>query len=200
MNCHKEYETYQNYLNRNTFGNFCSKKCYNEYRRVSIDYSKKYRTMALKYYDHKCENCGWSNGIVDCLDVHHIDENHQNNNIENLIILCPTCHSIITRGWGKIINRKMQLFSERHPKEKEIFLLSKDEAIHKLKMKLDDLKKLDLTQFGVYAQMARKWNVSPTNSRQFILKISKKLADGKSEDEIIDDLIKFTPFKKDNSI
>ena len=30
------------------------------------------------------------------LEVHHIDENRQNNNPSNLIILCPTCHKKLT--------------------------------------------------------------------------------------------------------
>lgn len=31
-------------------------------------------------------------------EVHHIDENPSNNSINNLLLLCPTCHSKITKG------------------------------------------------------------------------------------------------------
>lgn len=43
----------------------------------------------------KCEQCGitqWLGQPIN-LEVHHIDFNHQNNNEENLILLCPNCHS-----------------------------------------------------------------------------------------------------------
>jgi 5-methylcytosine-specific restriction endonuclease McrA len=37
----------------------------------------------------RCAECG-ATGVV--LDVHHIDENHQNNDPANLMVLCHTCH------------------------------------------------------------------------------------------------------------
>lgn len=54
-----------------------------------------YRNQALNAYPHKCAVCGWDED-VDILQVHHIDENRENNDINNLIILCPTCHWKIT--------------------------------------------------------------------------------------------------------
>lgn len=42
-----------------------------------------------------CELCGiteW-NGKDIVFQLHHKDGNHKNNNIENLILLCPNCHS-----------------------------------------------------------------------------------------------------------
>ena len=51
---------------------------------------------------HKCENCGNSEwcGEPIKLEVHHIDGDRTNNNIENLQLLCPNCHSI-TPNWRK---------------------------------------------------------------------------------------------------
>lgn len=46
--------------------------------------------------EDKCELCGityWQ-GIHLPLELHHKDCNHFNNNLDNLIILCPNCHSI----------------------------------------------------------------------------------------------------------
>lgn len=42
-----------------------------------------------------CEICGISewNGKRITLDLHHIDGNSKNHNINNLLILCPNCHS-----------------------------------------------------------------------------------------------------------
>ena len=49
----------------------------------------------LKEKPYKCEKCGisqWQNESI-TLEVHHIDENHNNNDINNLQLLCPNCHS-----------------------------------------------------------------------------------------------------------
>lgn len=42
---------------------------------------------------NECERCGY-NEFKSCLHVHHIDENHNNNDSSNLIVLCANCH------WG----------------------------------------------------------------------------------------------------
>ena len=46
--------------------------------------------------EQKCELCGVSEwqGRPLPLELHHKDGNHYNNEIENLVILCPNCHSI----------------------------------------------------------------------------------------------------------
>lgn len=44
--------------------------------------------------ENKCEKCGiteWLGGEAP-LELHHIDGNHHNNKLENLIILCSNCH------------------------------------------------------------------------------------------------------------
>jgi len=58
-----------------------------------IDNSKyKYYNKAKAYYGNVCMDCGWSK-YSEVLQVHHLDENRKNNSIENLIVLCPTCHN-----------------------------------------------------------------------------------------------------------
>ncbi|OGI14978.1 hypothetical protein A3K63_03060 [Candidatus Micrarchaeota archaeon RBG_16_49_10] len=41
--------------------------------------------------ENACQHCGNSNVK---LHIHHIDKNPENNNLSNLIVLCPDCHSI----------------------------------------------------------------------------------------------------------
>lgn len=44
----------------------------------------------------RCPFCGSAD--VDHFQFHHIDEQPQNNDPTNLLMLCPTCHSKITKG------------------------------------------------------------------------------------------------------
>ena len=39
----------------------------------------------------KCEKCGYNK--TEILEIHHKDKNRNNNNLDNLILICPNCHS-----------------------------------------------------------------------------------------------------------
>lgn len=39
-----------------------------------------------------CMKCGY-NSVPEILELHHIDRNDKNNNKNNLMLLCPNCHS-----------------------------------------------------------------------------------------------------------
>lgn len=56
----------------------------------------KEKLFTLGYKERKCEKCGcgteWE-GKPLTLELHHKDGNHYNNNLDNLEILCPNCHS-----------------------------------------------------------------------------------------------------------
>ena len=68
-----------------------------------------YRGHSLKNYiirnnikRWKCECCGrtkWKGENIP-LQLHHIDGDHYNNNINNLQLLCPNCHAM-TDNYGK---------------------------------------------------------------------------------------------------
>ena len=57
--------------------------------------SQKLMKLLIKEIDSKCPlpNCGDKN--IEIFHVHHLDNNPQNNSFENLIYLCPSCHSKI---------------------------------------------------------------------------------------------------------
>ena len=66
----------------------------------SSDLKKKLITLKLK--ENQCEMCGiteWENKNI-VLQLHHIDGDHTNNELDNLQILCPNCHSQ-TNNYGK---------------------------------------------------------------------------------------------------
>lgn len=54
--------------------------------------SLKKRLIKKGIKENKCEVCGISGDEI-ILELHHIDGNHYNNELENLQLLCPNCHS-----------------------------------------------------------------------------------------------------------
>lgn len=92
---------------------FCSSTCqqnmmYQDYIRrwkeglengIKGDYqiSGYIRRYLFEKYDGKCARCGWheTNPYTKKipLEIEHIDGNYMNNNEDNLILLCPNCHS-----------------------------------------------------------------------------------------------------------
>lgn len=65
-----------------------------------------YRKIAFRNYSHECSNCKWDED-ENILEVHHIDGNRQNSKLNNLIILCPTCHRKLTSGLYLLENQKI---------------------------------------------------------------------------------------------
>ena len=53
-----------------------------------------YRDRAFKEFVHSCSVCGYDE-YKNVLVVHHKDYDRNNNNMDNLQILCPTCHAVI---------------------------------------------------------------------------------------------------------
>jgi len=52
------------------------------------------RLLNEGYFEHQCQGCGakeWRGDSIP-LELHHIDCNHHNNSLDNLMILCPNCH------------------------------------------------------------------------------------------------------------
>ena len=63
-------------------------------------------TWGLK--ENKCEKCElteWLGNIIK-VELHHIDGNRQNNNLNNLQLLCPNCHSFTDNFRGSNQKRK----------------------------------------------------------------------------------------------
>jgi Zn finger protein HypA/HybF involved in hydrogenase expression len=83
----------------NSYGKYCSNKCQKEfemYQKVSQGIAS-HRTLKRYFMTKhgKCSECGiadWKNAPI-VLELDHIDGNHKNNDLENLRLLCPNCHS-----------------------------------------------------------------------------------------------------------
>ena len=82
---------------------FCSRKCKDIAQRIEglsdiqphhygIGNSvRRYRALALRTYPNKCIDCEYDK-FVDVLEVHHLNGNRNISNVDNLVIVCPTCH------------------------------------------------------------------------------------------------------------
>lgn len=100
--------------------NYCSNKCQKdkEYEKYISDWklgkndgmrgNYQISLHIVRYlkekYNYSCSECGWSkvnpytNKIP--LEVEHIDGNYLNNNENNLLLLCPNCHSLTSTYKG----------------------------------------------------------------------------------------------------
>lgn len=81
--------------------------------------------------EEKCEFCNNTNwmGKPIPLDLHHINGNHFDNRLENLIIICPNCHRL-TNNWGSknaAIDLMMKQIAEQSAEDKKQFLLLREE-------------------------------------------------------------------------
>lgn len=65
-------------------------------QRTKIPQLNKVRSILQKDIDSTCPIC--SSDDVEHFQIHHMDENPSNHHLDNLILICPTCHSKITKG------------------------------------------------------------------------------------------------------
>lgn len=125
--CNKLFERVPSKIKNSKSGlYFCSKHCKDKAQRIGgckeiqpSHYGKgltTYRSIAFREYDAKCEICGYSNHL-EILEVHHIDKNRENNDISNLIILCPNCHAALTYKHATLKDRKLVWKKQNDRKE-----------------------------------------------------------------------------------
>ena len=101
LNCNKEYK-----VGKNSTGKFCCNECCVEYKLKQTDMliesgfnvsHRKFKSYLMRHHN-KCMNpdCKWNwdgdNNPI--LELHHKDGNHNNNTLENCLLLCPNCHSL----------------------------------------------------------------------------------------------------------
>ena len=78
--------------------------------KTNIPQKNKVRSELQKEINSICPFC--KSEEVGHFEIHHIDENPSNHIIENLILVCPTCHSKITKediSQREVIDKKRNL-------------------------------------------------------------------------------------------
>lgn len=74
-----------------------------------------------KIKEHKCEICKlkeWQ-GVLIPIELHHIDGDRFNNNLDNLQILCPNCHALTDNHAGKNTRKIRENIIKVKEKEKK---------------------------------------------------------------------------------
>lgn len=105
---------------------YCSNQCQREHQKQIIFQKiesgdttlnhRQYRKYLIHKYGNKCMKCGWSkvnpkSGRVP-IQLEHKDGNPENNDLSNLELLCPNCHSLtptymgLNRGNGRYKRRE----------------------------------------------------------------------------------------------
>jgi hypothetical protein len=100
IECQKQYE-YKKYIED-------WKKGIKDGMRGSYQISMYIKEYLYNKYNSKCARCGWgeknpyTKNIP--LEIEHIDGNFLNNKEDNLILLCPNCHSLTSTYKGANVN------------------------------------------------------------------------------------------------
>lgn len=116
------------------------------------------RLIDEKLKEYKCELCSnteWLGKPIP-LELHHINGVHTDNRLENLQILCPTCHSYIESE--KRAQEKERIKKEKIVKQKSTKCPSKEDLI-------EDFKTLKS-----FLQVGKKYKVSDNAVRKWCKK------------------------------
>jgi len=105
LSCGKQIPERNKYCNNVCQGDYAYKVWVDEWKsgnktglRGEYGISQQLKRYLFEKYDNKCSICGWgetnpTSGTIP-LEIEHIDGNFENNEEENLTLLCPNHHSL----------------------------------------------------------------------------------------------------------
>ena len=78
-------------------------------------------------------------GVPIALELHHVNGNHYDNRLENLLVLCPNCHAL-TDSHTNIdqLNALVENQKELAPKIQEALLVTKEQKEKEFKIKSEE--------------------------------------------------------------
>ena len=130
---------------------------YNKFQEETKYHRDSFISPLIKLRGRKCEKCGieeWLGQPIN-LEVHHIDGDRTNNNLENLQLLCPNCHSYTPNFRRK--NDKREISDEEFIKA-----LAENKSIRQA------LIQLNITPAG--GNYERAWNLIYENNIEHLKK------------------------------
>lgn len=146
-------------------------------REIKSDTLKK-RLISLGMKKKICEECGildW-NGKYLSFELHHIDGNHYNNNLDNLRMLCPNCH-YTTHNLQREQKKEKQKINKK--------IIKGNVRVANLKPNLRKVDRpeyqtlIDMTKEIGFCATSRKFGVTDNTIRKWI-----KMYEKYSEDQI----------------
>ena len=147
--------------------------------RVKITSGKlRIKLLAEGLKENKCEICGitkWHGKPIVC-QLHHIDGNNQNNNLENLQILCPNCHSQTENYCGSANVNKTKYYCKDCGKEINKGSVYCTICSHKHTRKVKDRpskEKLlqDFKELKSFVKIGAKYGVSDNAIRKWFIQV-----------------------------
>lgn len=147
--------------------------------RVKITSGKlRIKLLAEGLKENKCEICGitkWLGKPIVC-QLHHIDGNNQNNNLENLQILCPNCHSQTENYCGSANVNKTKYYCKDCGKEINKGSVYCTICSHKHTRKVKDRpskEKLlqDFKELKSFVKIGAKYGVSDNAIRKWFIQV-----------------------------
>ena len=147
--------------------------------RVKITSGKlRIKLLAEGLKENKCEICGitkWLGNPIVC-QLHHIDGNNQNNNLENLQILCPNCHSQTENYCGSANVNKNKYYCKDCGKEINKGSVYCTICSHKHTRKVKDRpskEKLlqDFKELKSFVKIGAKYGVSDNAIRKWFIQV-----------------------------
>lgn len=124
--CNKKIRRINAAISKN---NFCSRKCQGiwlsnkpknkhpnwrggiSFEKYGLDFNKELKNKIRKRDNFTCQECNFTEKMLNyILPVHHIDYNKKNNNENNLISLCRSCHTKTNfnrNNWSKYYQQKI---------------------------------------------------------------------------------------------
>ena len=107
--CEKEFETLKGHPREKMT---CGYSCSNTYFRSGENNpnwkQSSYRTTCFEYHKKECVVCGEDKIVA----IHHIDENRKNNELSNLIPLCPTHHQYWHSNYRSMIKETIITYQD----------------------------------------------------------------------------------------
>lgn len=117
--------------------------------------------------EYKCEICGiteWNKKHIS-LVLHHKDGNHSNNDINNLQVLCPNCHSQTDTYAGKSSRKNKQ---EINKKKDDVKTKTKTKEIKLPPVSREDLK-LKIRKYP-FTYIAKEYSVTDNAIKKWCIK------------------------------